>query len=159
MQYGSIGNNQSCFDNCISSGSRREGRLKCSDRSMAIMPTAAARAQPEQEQEKAETCYPKGEQHPRQQIHENAGQSRFLDFSPMIIQLTAGFTVLSTVYAGPLSLVLTMYGNVSLGEGTATVPGHRLTDDNQANGRRRAGDKIASSVGLTRNRCPAKATN
>ena len=159
MQYGSIGNNQSCFDNCISSGSRREGRLKCSDRSMAIMPTAAARAQPEQEQEKAETCYPKGEQHPRQQIHENAGQSRFLrfisdDYSPHSRTHRTEHSLCRAAFA-----FLTMYGNVSLGEGTATVPGHRLTDDNQANGRRRAGDKIASSVGLTRNRCPAKATN
>jgi hypothetical protein len=47
---------------------------------MAIMATAAARAQPQEEHEKAETCYPKGEQNPRQEIHENAGQRRFLRF-------------------------------------------------------------------------------
>ena len=71
---------------------------------MAIMATAAARAQPQQEHEQAETCYPKGEQHPRQQIHENTGQSRFLKFISDDYQLTAGLSVLSTVYAGRFRL-------------------------------------------------------
>lgn len=136
MQYGSMGNNHSSLTTALAAV-RVESDVKSSDRSMAIMPTAAARAQPQQEHEKAETCYPKGEQHPRQQIHENAGQSklRFISHDYSTLSQTQRT---EHCLCRPLSLVLTMPDNGSLREGTATVPGHLLSDDNQANGRRKS---------------------